>query len=96
MREICIPLPDLNVGEQADVVVYLRGNKTEFHYRVESIPWEFYSDDLKNSNKKVKLQEQIKNLKKTILDYDKNWELVQIFEPSHKSQYIQVLYKKKP
>jgi hypothetical protein len=96
MRDLCIPLPGIFEGKQADIVVTVDNRKIEYHFRIESFPWD--CNDLIKSKKKgenEKSFEKIKKLKSAISEYDKEWELVQIFDPRLNSKFIQVLYRKK-
>jgi hypothetical protein len=96
MRDLCIPLPGIFEGKQADVIVTIDNRKIEYHFRVESFAWD--NNDFQKSKKKGEIEmtpERIRRLKKTISEYDKNWELVQIFDPGLNSKFIKVLYRKK-
>lgn len=86
MNDICIPIPRFKEN-QVDVKV--NGKKEEFYFRVESFPWSKESTEEKSS------LESIEQLRKNIDEYDRNWELVQIYTPSAGSQFIQVLFRKK-
>ena len=95
MREICVPIPDITENEIAEVVVNIRGRRIKYNYRVESFPWEsdkklsVYDDVLSISSARIN------ELRKHIESYDKEWELVQIFNPSEDARHIHVLYRKK-
>lgn len=68
--------------------------KIQFDFRVESFPWfgEEEIDDEININNSF---EKIEHLKKIIKEYNNGWELIQIFTPRPKAQYIQLLFRKK-
>jgi len=96
MREICIPISNLGEDEIADVTVTIGGKKMSYSFRVESFPWsvdsnqELGEEDLPHAS-----LEQIAQLRSSISNYDKNWELIQIFTPRTGATHIQVLYRKK-
>ena len=96
MKDLCIPLPGISEGNQADVHVFIGNKKIEYHFRIESFPW-ISTSTVKNKrvNEKDMILERIKKLKKNLSDYDKDWELIQIFDPCFNSNFIQVLYRKK-
>jgi len=48
-----------------------------------------------NSDEITQSLARISRLKKAIQNYDKSWELIQIFTPADHASYIQVLYRKK-
>jgi hypothetical protein len=96
MKDLCIPLPGISEEHQADVLVFIGDKKIEYHYRVESFPW--ISTELVKSKKvseKDLVLQRIKKLKTMLSEYNKEWEIVQIYEPKFNSNFIQVLYRKK-
>ncbi len=93
IKDLCIPLPQLENNQIADVEVTVGEKKIKYHFRVESIPWNA-EDELKGKYESPSL-ERIYRLKKAINNYDKNWELIQIFTPPENAKFIQVLYRKK-
>ena len=88
MKDIVIPIPEFNEKEPVEVDVKIGKNKMNFYFRVVSFPWE--SDDNETSSLM-----NIENLKREIKNYDKNWELIQIYTPGSNANKIQVLYRKK-
>jgi hypothetical protein len=96
MKDLSIPIPALSEGEQAEVHVTIGGKKIEYHFRVEAFPWDRI-DGLheKHADELEKSLARITRLKNAINSYDKEWELIQIFNPSENAKFIQVLYRKK-
>lgn len=93
MRELCIPLP-INVGaELTEVEVKIESKNLKCLYRLESFPWEIGEHDIKDGITEDLLK--IYQLKKTIADYDKTWELMQIYPPIEAAKIIQILFRKK-
>ncbi len=93
MRELCIPIP-IDIGaELAEVEVKIGQSNTKFLYRLESFPWEVDDKDIKDGITEDLLK--IYKLKKTIADYNKDWELIQIYTPAEKAKIIQILFRKK-
>ena len=101
MREINIPLPNLDDEDNVDIEVSVGSHEKKYSYRLESIPWDPEADtepESQKSNrqkKEMNSSERIDRLKKVIKNYDKNWELIQIFAPLEKSLNIHILYRKK-
>ncbi len=95
MREINIPLPNMNDDDQVEIELLVGKRKEKHYYRLESVPWEKDSDHIETEKKENSSAERIESLKKAIKNYDKNWELIQIFAPLEKSLNIHILYKKK-
>ena len=93
MRELCIPLP-IDIGSKlAEVEVKIGKTNLKFQFRLESFPWEVVERDVKDGITEDLLK--IYKLKKTIADYDNDWELIQIYTPAEKAKIIQILFRKK-
>jgi hypothetical protein len=95
MKEICIPIPNLKDQEIAEVEVSLAGQKIRYHFRVESFPWEENNEFSILKDPLEKSLARIYKLKSVIEQYDKDWELIQIFNPDEHADHIHVLYRKK-
>ena len=95
MREINIPLPNINDDEKVEIEVSVGIKKQKHYFRLESLPWETNPSSKKNMEKELNSLERIDRLKKAIDKYDKSWELIQIFAPLEKSLNIHILYRKK-
>ena len=95
MKEICIPIPYLKEKEIADVVVTLSGKKIRYSFRVESFPWEVGEEFARLSDPLERSLARIYKLKSSIEKYDRDWELMQIFNPDKDANHIHVLYRKK-
>ncbi len=95
MNDICVPLPRLPEATHAEVEVKVEGRTRSFNYRVESFNWR---PDLESADRAVVdtiRTDRIGHLKSSIESYDKNWELVQIYNPSPRDQHIQVLFRQR-
>ena len=86
MTDICIPITHLGDAQIAEVVVSIGAVEQKHNFRVESFPWDHT----------LSSDERIKSLKNLIENYDKSWELVQIYNPSADADYIHVLFRMKP
>ena len=96
MKEICIPISHLGDEEIADVTITIGGRKVSYSFRVESFPWALSTDEATtDDDTQHATLEQIAQLRNSISNYDKNWELIQIYTPSHGATHIQVLYRKR-
>ena len=88
MKEVSIPLPNFLEKQIAEIEVKINGKKRQFNFRVASFRWE-PDEEIWNSDRKInKLKEEIEN-------YDKSWELIQIFQPKEDSKFVQVLFRQK-
>jgi hypothetical protein len=95
MKELCVPVSHLHEDEIAEIRLTIGGRDTTFNFRVESFPWEV-QDELSRFDDAISLSlARIERLRNAIKDYDPEWELIQIFTPSEKSKFIQVLYRKR-
>ena len=93
MRELCIPIPIEIGAELAEIEVKIGKTNLKFQYRLESFHWEVDDKDIKDGITEDLLK--IYKLKKTIAEYDKYWELIQIYTPAEKAIIIQILFRKK-
>jgi hypothetical protein len=87
MTDLCIPLRDFGDQEVAEIQIKVGNKLTKINFRVESFKW----DDNSISHEK-----RIENLKYAIESYNKNWELVQIYNPRSGSKYIQAMFRQRP
>ena len=95
MKELCIPVPNLAENEIAEIVLKVGNQNINYQFRVESFLWDV-KDELNHADSHVHNSlARITRLKDAIENYDKSWELMQIFTPSENAKYIQVLYRKK-
>lgn len=95
MKDISVPIPGFHENDQAEISVKVGGKSLQIDYRIVSLPWEeeedrnHYKDELSLS------LARISRLKNAIENYDKTWELVQIYNPSENAKSIQVLYRRR-
>jgi len=96
MKDLCISVPYLKEDQIAEVELTFGTRKIQYSFRVESFPWEV-EDDLSNPSDDAitRSLKRITRLKNAIKSYDKDWEVIQIFNPSENASNIQVLYRKK-
>ena len=92
MKDITIPLPNFLEEQIAEVEVKINGKKRRYNFRVESFPWEVTNNDI---DKIEVVSSKIKNLRKELGNYSKDWELIQIFNPSEDAKNIQVLFRQR-
>ena len=92
MKDITIPLPNFLEEQIAEVEVKINGKKRCYNFRVESFPWIVTSNDI---DKTEDISSKIKNLRKELENYGKDWELIQIFNPSEGAKNIQVLFRQR-
>lgn len=98
MKEICIPVPGFGEDQIAEVSLTVGDKKVVYSYRVESFPWNMDQNpkdaSLPNDDYEHATLEQIISLRQSLSNYDKEWELIQIFTPRKGATHIQVLYRK--
>lgn len=95
MKEICIPIPFLKENDIAEVEVSVSGQKVKYDFRVESFLWEANNEFASLSDPLERSLARIYRLKDAIEKYDKDWELIQIFNPDEHADHIHILYRKK-
>ncbi len=94
MHDICVPIPHFSDNEIAEVEVKIGDKKSSFNFRVESFLWD-NKDTGFSELSPVPLEQKISKLRNNIENYDKSWELVQIFTPPQGSKYIHVMFRQK-
>lgn len=94
MHDICIPLPRFALAKSASVEVKVEGEPQRYNFRLVSFPWEqehVQAHDEIRPRRKVRFR----NFKSMVENYDKSWELVQIYQPKPSAETIQVLFRQK-
>lgn len=95
LKDLCIPIPGFGENEIAELHLKVGDKKISYDFRVESFPWDV-DDELNGDNDELTASlARISRLKSAIENYDKSWELIQIFTPADSSKFIQVLYRKR-
>jgi hypothetical protein len=77
------------------VEVSIAGQKLQYNFKVESFPWEEQNEFSSIKDPLELSLARIYKLKSAIENYDKAWELIQIFNPDEHADHIHVLYRKK-
>ncbi|MFH1194904.1 MAG: hypothetical protein V1720_04280 [bacterium] len=93
MPEISIPVPSFKENQVAEVELTINGKKKKYNFRIESFKW--IAEKQQANNLSDATGNKIQKLKSFIEDYDEDWEIVQIYAPPEKSEFIQVLFRKK-
>lgn len=95
LKDLCIPIPGFGENEIAELHLKVGDKKMSYDFRVESFPWDIQDELNGDSDQLTTSLARISRLKAAIENYDKSWELIQIFTPADTSRFIQVLYRKK-
>jgi len=95
MREINIPIPNIEDNEQVAIEVVLDKKNIKLFFRLEPVSFDIDQIDMELINKNLGSVYRVEKLKKVIENYDKSWELIQIFAPLEKTGNIHILYRKK-
>jgi len=95
LKDLCIPIPGFGENEIAELHLKVGDRKMSYDFRVESFPWDVDDELNGDSDEITRSLARISRLKKSIQDYDKSWELIQIYNPPQNAHYIQVLYRKR-
>ncbi len=95
MKDVSIPIPNFNENEPVEVEVKIGKNKVIYNFRIVKFPWENDINDINNNEELINSLFKINRLKKMINEYDKNWELIQIYTPPMDAKKIEILYRKK-
>ena len=95
MKEICIPIKFLHEKDIAEVEVRLSDQNVKYNFRVASFPWEVNNEFASLKDPLERSLARIYKLKSAIENYDRDWELIQIYNPDDHADHIHVLYRKK-
>lgn len=95
IKDLCIPIPGFGENEIAELHLKVGDRKISYDFRVESFPWDIDDELNGDADELTRSLARISRLKKSIQDYDKSWDLIQIFTPANNSKFIQVLYRKR-
>jgi hypothetical protein len=93
MKELCIPIPNFMENQIADVEVTINGKKRKYSFRVESFPWNGIHDGTSDDDHSLLVK--IDKLRDNIKNYEKGYELVQIYTPREDAKFIQVLFRQR-
>lgn len=92
MKEICIPISELDEKQIAEVEIKIGDEKRKVHYRLESFPWDGQGERTEEERKSA---ERIQELIRLINSYDKHWELIQLYNPGPGQKHVRVLFREK-
>ena len=81
MREIVILVPEVDIDQNVEIDVRINGRKKTLKYRIELFRWEGNNSE-----------ERVTTLRHKIVDYDKDWELVEIGAPTKNE--IPIVFRK--
>ena len=73
MREVVIQIPRVEAEQNIEIEVRINGKSKTIRYRVEIVDWEVEDPSS---------VEKIEVLKRVIMERDRNWELIQIGQPT--------------
>ena len=96
MKELCVPVPHFHDNQIAEINLKVNGDRIIYNFRVESFTWDA-EDELagKDADPVTRSLARITRLREAINQYDKAWELIQIFTPDENAKHIQVLYRRR-
>jgi hypothetical protein len=94
MRDICIPLKDVENNKPVEVIVNVAGELHKYNFRVETFDWSISEDEAVTHQFDLYTL-RIQKLREAIESYDKDWEVIQIFDPGKDSNFVQALFRLK-
>ena len=83
MSSITIQLPAIEADHTIEIDIKVNGRKVKYHYKVELVSWEECDTN----------EEKAFCLKRVISDYSKDWQLINIGNPTEKD--IPLMFKEK-
>lgn len=92
MKDLCVPVPNFGNDQVVELTVKIAGEEMCYSFRVESFPWKTDRSEIDSPPDSL---QRISRLKEAIAEYDKSWELIQIYTPAENATHIQVLYRKR-
>jgi len=94
MRDICIPLKDVDNNKPVEVIVNVAGEQQKYNFRVETFDWSI-TDKEATEHQFDLYTLRIQKLREAIESYDNDWEVIQIFDPGKNSNFVQALFRLK-
>ena len=94
MRDICLPLKDVENDQPVEVIVNVAGESRKYNFRVETFDWSISEKEVAEHPFDIYTL-RIQKLREAIEKYDKNWEVIQIFDPGKDSDFVQALFRLK-
>lgn len=88
MSGICIPIPDIKSGHSTEISVST--SESSQLYRIE-----MFNCSMANDSNLFEQENVYNTLKNKIEQYDKAWELLQVFTPENEGTRIKVLFRKR-
>jgi hypothetical protein len=95
MKDLCVPVPNFGEDQIASIILKVGDEEIEYNFRVVSFPWDIEDELTDKEDELHNSLARIIRLKNSIENYDKEWELVQIYTPLENAKFIQVLYRKR-
>lgn len=84
MPKISIKLPPLDAEDKVEVTVVVNGKRRKYDYRMELFAWEEYAEPY---------ERRVECLKRILEDYDDEWSLIEIGEPSEHE--VSILFERR-
>ena len=92
MRDICLPLREVENDQPVEVIVNVAGESRRYNFKVETFDWSITDAELAD-HPFDPYTLRIQKLREAIEKYDKNWEVIQIFDPGKESNFVQALFR---
>jgi hypothetical protein len=92
MRDICLPLREVENDQPVEVIVNVAGESRKYNFKVETFDWSITDAELAD-HPYDPYTLRIQKLREAIEKYDKNWEVIQIFDPGKHSNFVQALFR---
>ncbi|MCK4346306.1 MAG: hypothetical protein KAX05_13565 [Bacteroidales bacterium] len=95
MNELCVPIPHFGEEQSAEILLKVGEKQMSYNFRVVSFPWDVKDEFSNDDDEITRSLARITRLKSSIKNYNRDWELIQIFTPLEDAKNIQVLYRKR-
>ena len=89
MNSICIPFGPIADENRAEVEVRISGTGEVWKYRIETVQVQEESEDFYSKT------DEVERLQQYINSYNRDWELIQIFNKNVRTGNIHILYREK-
>ena len=74
------------------MIVNVAGESQKYNFKVETFDWSITDAELAD-HPYDPYTLRIQKLREAIEKYDKNWEVIQIFDPGKESNFVQALFR---
>lgn len=90
MSQICIPIPQQDGSDKEKIQIEVRLGDQTCSYQLVNYSFADSGSETKEDVNAL----HVEGLKEAISAYGKDWQIIQILQPSSEAEYVQLLFRK--